>query len=66
MPSKQKRQKIWRHNSFLGHAAMMRQNARNIITADTPTDEAKDLAAQIESLAARLSEALKERVDANS
>lgn len=54
---------IWRHNSFSGHAAMMKAQCENIVTADTTNVTAKKIAREIYRLAGELQLALKERVD---
>lgn len=56
-----KRQLIWRHNSFLGHAAMIQKTSETILQSLTATDEAKALADQINALSYKLSRALKTR-----
>ena len=60
---KGRREYVWRHNSFLGHAKMMGKNCRVIATSPSTTPEAKGLAHQIEALAQQLSRALAHRVD---
>lgn len=57
------RQKIWRHNSFLGHARMMEMNLRNIIDADTTTDQTKFTARKILADVEHLKLSLKTRRD---
>lgn len=52
---------VWRHNSFLGHAAMMRKQCLSIMQAETSTEEAQTLAREIYDKAWLLSLALKER-----
>lgn len=52
---------IWRHNSFLGHAAMMKKQALAIIDSKTTTERAKGHAQNIWWLADQLAVALKER-----
>lgn len=54
---------IWRHNSFLGHATMMRMQCRTIIVSDTATDETKAIAQQILDLAVELEVSLHTRKD---
>lgn len=60
-PVWQKRQAIWRHNGFLGSAAMMKKQCAGIINSQTATAKSKDLAEKILSLAIALEESLKER-----
>lgn len=55
------RQRIWRHNSFLGSTAMTASNMSSIIRSDTATPDAKHIASQIFDLTIALKEALKER-----
>jgi hypothetical protein len=57
------RQRIWRHNSFLGHAALMKRNAQNIFEADSTSRDARLIAKEIYRLASELKLALKERID---
>lgn len=57
------RQRVWRHNSFKGFAAMTSQNMQAIIDSDTTYAEAKALARQIQSLAGQLYVALSVRKD---
>lgn len=52
---------IWRHNSFRGHAGMMKKQALAIIDSKTTTEQAKDIARDIWALAHQLVTALKER-----
>lgn len=54
---------LWKHNSFLGHAAMMQAQAQNIINADTTDEATKLIAREIRRLASELSLALKNRID---
>lgn len=56
-----KRQEIWKHNSFHGHAIMMIANCNTIIGSKTATNESKRLAQEIQPLAARLKLSLKNR-----
>ncbi len=59
-----KRFKVWLHNSFLGHAAMMRQQARDIQSSETASTYARLLAAQIEDFAFKLDRELRaNRID---
>lgn len=57
------RQDRWRHNSYLGHVRMMRQQCRAILCSNTATDEAKAIAVRIENDAEMLGEALRTRKD---
>ena len=57
------RRRIWRHNSFLGHAKMMEANLRNIAEADSTSSEAKRIARLMLLQVALLAPALKERID---
>lgn len=56
-------QKLWRHNSFFGHAAMMQAQAKAIIDFETTTQTTKIIAKEILRLARELELALKERID---
>lgn len=56
-----KKEDIWRHNSFLGHAAMMKKQALAIIDSKTTTEKSKDHARNIWWLADQLATSLKER-----
>lgn len=59
-----KQQAVWTHNSFIGHAVMMQQQARNIANSRTASDLARILAQQIEEKATSLEQALRaERKD---
>lgn len=58
-----KRQRVHRHNSFVGHARMMQAQCQAIIEATSTTDEAKDDARLIYAHAADLAHALKKRID---
>lgn len=60
-----KRQRVWQHNSFLGHIAMGEAHMKMIIKSSTATTEAKETAYKIWSLYGKLSKQLKERVDAH-
>ena len=55
--------RIWRHNSFFGHARMMISQCEGIIHSDSATPEAKSLARAIQANARELTRALKERLD---
>jgi len=55
-------QERWRHNSYLGWAAMMKIQASGIASAPTTTGVTKRIASEIAKLADELSRALKERV----
>lgn len=39
------RKRVWRHNSYFGHCAMMKKQLENIIHAETTTDESRHAAA---------------------
>ncbi len=60
-----KRQSIWKHNSFLGHAVMTQKNMYAIAKSETATEKAKTLASEIYILAERLEQALRDRVEGN-
>lgn len=58
------RQRRHRHNSYLGHIAMCKQNMRAIHESDTTTPKAKALASRIFALATQLDSVLRQhRVD---
>lgn len=59
-----KRQHIWKHNAFIGSAAMMRSQARIIAEASSTTVKAKELAEEIRMMAEDLEKELRaHRVD---
>lgn len=60
-PAFTRRQLIWRHNSFIGHAVMMRAQLNNMLTAETTTDQTKHLARTILGLIPQLQNSLTER-----
>lgn len=55
------RQARWRHNAFLGGAAMAKANMNSILASGTATPEAKRTAGQILVLAQTLQEQLATR-----
>lgn len=59
----QRQRRIWRHNGFSGHVAMMRQQLRGIIDADSTTIEAKAIATTMFNCTEALAKAIKTRVD---
>ncbi|HEY9155553.1 MAG TPA: hypothetical protein VIM69_10500 [Opitutaceae bacterium] len=57
-------QKLWQHNSFIGHATMMQKQCAAIYSADTTSATAKSLAKEILRLARELETNLRnERID---
>lgn len=58
-----KRQRVWRHNSFVGHTFMMRQQLQSIIDSDSTTAHTKQLARSMLGLVTSLQNSLQERVD---
>jgi hypothetical protein len=58
-----KRQRVWRHNSFRGHASMMLSQLQAILRSDSITPEARDAAEQMLTLADSLAFHLEKRVD---
>jgi hypothetical protein len=58
-----KRNRVFRHNSYIGYTAMTRQQMLTIIGSDTTTDESAELAKKIALLCIDLKESLKTRVD---
>lgn len=61
--AKHRRNRAWTHNSYLGHAMMMRRQSAAIMNSDTATPEAKSTARDINLAAQRLAVYLKTRVD---
>lgn len=61
--SRYQRQRVWRHNSFLGTAAMAYKGIGNMIDADSLTPEARELAIRIAQDCYALQQLLKVRVD---
>lgn len=62
-PAWSKRQRVHTHNGFKGHARMMMMQAKQIMDADSSTEETKSIARTIYNCAFALSESLQERVD---
>lgn len=58
-----KRKWVWRHNSFVGHSVMMRQQLRSIIEAESTTAHTKQLARTMLGLVTSLQNSLQERID---
>jgi hypothetical protein len=58
-----KKRRIWRHNSFLGHAVMMRQQLNAILAADSTTPETKQIARSMLGLVSKLQNSLATRKD---
>lgn len=58
-----KRQRVHRHNSYLGHACMMQAQINNMMAADSVSIEAKRILRLIDDLVGPLKIALKERID---
>ena len=58
-----KRKRIWRHNSFIGHTCMMRANLNSILASDTTTAETKHIASSMLGLVTKLQNSLATRVD---
>jgi hypothetical protein len=63
MSSWDKRQRVWRHNSFLGHVVMMRQHLNTIIEADSTSQETKHFARTILGMVPKLQNSLSVRID---
>jgi hypothetical protein len=59
----ERRKKIWRHNSFMGHATMMGRQTSSIIEAKTVTNEARRIAEEINILSMALLHELRTRVE---
>ena len=60
---RERRLRAHRHNSYHGYVAMSERQMIQILHADTTTDEAKDIAADILARLRELKEQLKTRVD---
>ena len=60
---RERRLRVFKHNSFVGHARMMMMQAQNIAISDTTTKEAKEIAYEIAVLATKLERYLKTRVN---
>ena len=60
---KQRRQRVWKHNSFFGHVAMGFSHMASIRYSSTTTDRAKELSDQIAELLGELQAELKTRID---
>lgn len=60
----ERRKRVWRHNSFIGHATMMQRQAQNMLEADSTSYLAKSIARRISELSADLAKELKTRIDA--
>jgi hypothetical protein len=57
------RQRVWRHNAFSGHTAMMRSQLTDIAASDSTTAEAKRVARLMLLQLDLLAPALKTRID---
>lgn len=55
--------RVWKHNSFRGHASMMHMQLQGILRADSITPEARDVAEQMLTLVYSLAYHLEKRVD---
>ena len=58
-----RRMRAFQHNSYTGFVCMSERQMIQILHADTTTDEAKDIAADILARLRELTEQLKTRVD---
>lgn len=58
-----KRQLVWRHNSYMGHARMIQMQCVAITKSSTATTQTKSLASQIYNLAGDLYDSLQTRKD---
>ena len=58
-----RRMRAFQHNSYTGFVCMSERQMIQILHADTTTDEAKDIAADILARLRELKEQLKTRVD---
>lgn len=58
-----KRQRVWRHNSFIGHVVMMRTQLNAIIAADSTSTETKHFAKSLLGLLPKLQNSLSVRID---
>lgn len=59
----ERRRRIWHHNSFLGYCAMASSNMQTIYTAETTTDESRELAFKAREVLAQLAASLRTRKD---
>ena len=57
------KQRVWRHNSYLGMAAMMQANCNSMLNSDSTTVAAKSIAQEIHDLIPHLQRELKTRID---
>lgn len=57
------RQRVWRHNSFIGHSVMMRGQLNAMLASDTVTSETRQYARTILGLLPKLQNSLTSRVD---
>ena len=57
----QRKQKIWRHNSFFGHVAMDRRHMMQIMEAETTSPESRAIAAEVHEKLGHLARSLKTR-----
>lgn len=58
-----RRQRVWRHNSFIGHTCMMRQQLNAILAADSTTERTKQIARSMLGVVSSLQNSLQERKD---
>jgi hypothetical protein len=60
---KERRLRAFKHNGYVGHARMMQMQTQAIMNADSATRESKEIAFEINQLAAKLAGSLKIRKD---
>lgn len=58
-----KRRKVWKHNSFFGHARMMQTQCETILHSPTVTPETRDCVSRIRNETQLLMKLLKTRID---
>lgn len=58
-----KKQRVWKHNSFRGHASMMHMQLQAILRSDSITLEARGAAEEMLTLVDSLAFHLEKRVD---
>ena len=60
---RERRLRAFQHNGYVGHAHMMQKQTQAIMNADSTTKETKEIAFEINQLAAQLAGSLKTRLD---
>lgn len=62
-PKTPARQRVWKHNSFRGHTAMMQQQLRGMLASDSITEAARGQILTVQLEVQTLDGLLKERKD---